>query len=295
MTNSSGFGQTEEEKRITANNLAQAGQAARDDSGQNNNLYRTSDALQNSAQVQEYLTGLELRDEGRGTGNLTSETDDLKTTYLPDQSFGDQALLQELTNKQNMLNMEVAAELDRVNTEFFTDLDIRKAQAVAGETRAGQRVSGEEQRAGMRVGGQQQRAGFAEQGAQQRATGRVMGQEQRAGYAEQGSQTRAVERVRGQEDRARTAEEGQQQRATGRVMGQEQRAGYAEQGAQTRGTRRVEGQEERAGIAEGGQQTRATRRVEGQEVRETDLQREMFRRYKEARDYGQAQRGARSY
>ena len=265
MTNSSGFGQTEEERVKTASNLAS-----------------TSNNLRTSAAAQEYLTGIQYRDGG--TGSLTSETDDLKTTYLPDQSFGDQALLQELTNKQNMLNMEVAAELDRVNTEFFTDLDIRKAQAIAGETRAGQRVGGEEAR-----------AGFAEQGAQQRATGRVMGQEQRAGYAEQGSQTRAVERVRGQEDRARTAEEGAQQRATGRVMGQEQRAGYAEQGAQARGTRRVEGQEERAGIAEGGSQTRATRRVEGQEVRETDLQREMFRRYKEARDYDQAQRGARSY
>ena len=75
------------------------------------------------------------------------------------------------------------------------------------------------------------------------------------------------------EDRGRTAEEGQQTRATSRVAGQEQRAGIAEEGSQTRGTRRVE----------------------GQEVRETDLQREMFRRYKEARDYDQAQRGARSY
>jgi len=243
MTNSSGFGQTEEEKVKTASNLAS-----------------TSNNLRNSTAAQEYLTGIQYR-EG-GTGSLTSETDDLKTTYLPDQSFGDQALLQELTNKQNMLNMEVAAELDRVNTEFFTDLDIRKAQSIAGETRAGQRVSGEETR-----------AGYAEQGAQQRATGRVMGQEQRAGYAEQGSQTRAVERVKGQEDRGRTAEEGQQTRATSRVAGQEQRAGIAEEGSQTRGTRRVE----------------------GQEVRETDLQREMFRRYKEARDYGQAQRGARSY
>ena len=260
MTNSSGFGQTESEKIKTAGNLAQAGQAARDNSGQNNNLYRTSNALQNSAAAQEYLTG--ITDRTGGTGSLTSETDDLKTTYLPDQSFGDQALLQELTNKQNMLNMEVAAELDRVNTEFFTDLDIRKAQAIAGETRAGQRV-----------GGQERRAEIAEGGAQTRATSRVAGQEQRAGYAEQGSQTRAVERVRGQEDRARTAEEGQQTRATSRVAGQEQRAGIAEEGSQTRGTRRVE----------------------GQEVRETDLQREMFRRYKEARDYDQAQRGARSY
>ena len=63
-----------------------------------------------------------------------------------------------------MLNMEVAAELDRVNTEFFTDLDIRKAQAIAGETRAGQRVTGEETR-----------AGYAEQGAQDRASRRVQG------------------------------------------------------------------------------------------------------------------------
>jgi len=265
MTNSSGFGQTEEDRVKTANNLA-----------------RTSNNLRTSTAAQEYLTG--ITDRTGGTGNVSSETDELRTTYLPDQSLGDQAILQELTNKQNMLNMEIGAELDRVNTEFFTDLDIRRAQAVAGETRAGQRVGGEEARANL-----------AEQGSQTRATSRVAGQEQRAGFAEQGSQLRATERVRGQEDRGRTAEEGQQQRATGRVMGQEQRAGFAEQGAQTRGTRRGEGQEERAGIAEGGQQTRATRRVEGQEVRETDLQREMFRRYKEARDYGQAQRGARSY
>jgi hypothetical protein len=265
MTNSSGFGQTEEDRVKTANNLA-----------------RTSNNLRTSTAAQEYLTG--ITDRTGGTGNVSSETDELRTTYLPDQSLGDQAVLQELTNKQNMLNMELGAELDRVNTEFFTDLDIRRAQSVAGETRAGQRVSGEEARANL-----------AEEGSQTRATSRVAGQEQRAGFAEQGSQLRATERVRGQEDRGRTAEEGQQQRATGRVMGQEQRAGFAEQGAQTRGTRRVEGQEERAGIAEGGQQTRATRRVEGQEVRETDLQREMFRRYKEARDYGQAQRGARSY
>jgi len=243
MTNSSGFGQTEEERLKTANNLA-----------------RTSNNLRTSTAAQQYLTG--ITDRTGGPGNITAETDDLKTTYLPDQSLGDQAILQELTNKQNQLNMEVGAELDRVNTEFFTDLDIRRAQAVAGETRAGQRVGGEETRANL-----------AEEGSQTRATSRVAGQEQRAGFAEEGSQTRATERVRGQEDRGRLAEEGSQTRATSRVAGQEQRAGIAEEGSQTRGTRRVE----------------------GQEVRETDLQREMFRRYKEARDYDQAQRGARSY
>ena len=243
MTNSSGFGSTAAAAAKSASNLA-----------------RTSNNLRNSTAAQQYLTG--ITDRTPGTGSVTSETDDLKTTYLPDQSMGDQAILQELTNKQNQLNMELGAELDRVNTEFFTDLDIRRAQAVAGETRLGQRVTGEERRAEL-----------AEGGAQTRASARVAGQEQRAGYAEQGSQTRAVERVRGQEDRARTAEEGSQTRASARVAGQEQRAGIAEEGSQTRGTRRVE----------------------GQEVRETDLQREMFRRYKEARDYDQAQRGARTY
>ena len=46
--------------------------------------------------------------------------------------------MNELTNKQNLLNMYVAAELDRVNEEFYTDLDIRKAQAESGEGRLDQ-------------------------------------------------------------------------------------------------------------------------------------------------------------
>ena len=75
----------------------------------------------------------------------------------------------------------------------------------------------------------------------------------------------------------------------GQAGGAEQRLTIDKAGEDTRATARVQGQEQRAGIAETGAQTRATKRVEGQEVRETDLQREMFRRYKEARDYGQAQ------
>ena len=49
-------------------------------------------------------------------------------------------------------------------------------------------------------------------------------------------------------------------------------------GEETRKTRRVEGEEQRAGIRETGRETRTT-----------DLQREMFRRYKENRDFEQAQ------
>jgi len=290
MTNSSGFGQTEEQRVKDAANYARTSNDVRNSTEANKyltvaaaparNQSRTeSDPDRRNTAVQIGKTlypaappGMSMdisvdpwtdrNDKKGGPGSVTSETDELKQTYLPDQSLGDQSLLNELTNKQNILNMEVAAELDRINSEFYTDLDIRRGQAAAGESRAGQRVAGEERRAEL-----------AEGGSQQRASSRVAGQEQRAGYAEQGSQVRATERVRGEEDRARTAEEGSQTRATSRVTGEEQRAG----------------------IAEGGSQTRATRRVEGQEVRETDLQREMFRRYKESRDYDQAQRGARSY
>ena len=284
MTNSSGFGQTEEQRVKDAANYARTSNDVRTSTEANKYLTAAAAApARNQSRTESdparLTMGPELypaappgmatdtsvdpwTDAKGGPGSMTSETDDLKKTYLPDQSLGDQSLLNELTNKQNILNMEVAAELDRVNSEFYTDLDIRRGQAAAGESRAGQRVAGEERRAEIAEGGQQQRA-----------SSRVAGQEQRAGYAEQGSQVRATERVRGEEDRARTAEEGSQTRATSRVAGEEQRAG----------------------IAEGGSQTRATRRVEGQEVRETDLQREMFRRYKESRDYDQAQRGARSY
>ena len=43
-----------------------------------------------------------------------------------------------------------------------------------------------------------------------------------------------------------------------------------------------------------GDETRKTRRGEGEEVRLTDLQKEQFRRYKEARDYAQAQSAYRA-
>ncbi len=190
-----------------------------------------------------------------------------RITKLNDPSLQSQIALMDIQNKQTQLNMETAAELDRVQREFYTTQDIRRDQSTAAENRLGTMVSAEEQRKSARVAGQEQRAGYAEQGAQARASARVGGQERRAELAESGAQTRA----------------------SARVAGQEQRAGLAEGGAQTRASARVAGQEQRAGLAEGGAQTRATKRVEGQEVRETDLQREMFRRYKEARDYGQAQ------
>ena len=185
-------------------------------------------------------------DKITGTGGSgSSGSGPTQITKLNDPSLQSQVALMDIQNKQTQLNMETAAELDRVQREFYTTQDIRRDQSTASENRLGTMVGAEEQRKSARVAGQEQRAGYAEQGAQARASARVGGQERRAELAEGGAQTRA--------------------------------------------SARVAGQEQRAGLAEGGSQTRATKRVEGQEVRETDLQREMFRRYKEARDYGQAQ------
>ena len=239
----------------------------------------------------DYLTSV----QNNAVNNLTGDDDagggdtSQEVTKINDPSLQTQIALMDIQNTQTQLNLETAAELDRLQREFYTDQDIRKDQSTGTQSRLGQMVGGEQQRLSARVAGEEQRRGFAESGYQQRLGQRVGGQETRAGMAEQGAQQRASARVAGQEQRAGTAETGTQQRASARVAGQEQRAGMAETGTQQRASARVAGQEQRAGLAEGGAQTRATKRVEGQEVRETDLQREMFRRYKEARDYGQAQ------
>ena len=241
----------------------------------------------------DYLTSV----QNNAVDNLTSpERDDTAggggaadITKINDPSLQSQIALMDIQNTQQQLNLETAAELDRIQREFYTGQDIRKLQEEGTQSRLGQMLGGEEQRRSARVAGQEQRAGYAEQGAQGRASARVAGEEQRAGMAESGAQQRASARVAGEEQRAGYAEQGSQQRASARVAGEEQRAGMAESGSQQRASARVAGEEQRAGIAETGAQTRASRRVEGQEVRETDLQREMFRRYKEARDYGQAQ------
>ena len=65
-------------------------------------------------------------------------------------------------------------------------------------------------------------------------------------------------------------------------------------GAETRLGQRVAGQEERAGIRTTGREQRETIGKTGTETRTTDLQQEMFRRYKENRDYEQAQQQYRS-
>ena len=134
------------------------------------------------------------------------------TTQVPTQALASQSALNEVSGKQQRLNMELGAQLDRTNAEFFTGQDIRRGQASAAEDRLTISKTAEE--------------------------------------------NRALQRTAGKEARAQTAETGLQYRR---------------------------------GLETAGEQDRALTRETGKEQRTTDLQREMFRRYKENRDFEQAQ------
>ena len=134
------------------------------------------------------------------------------TTQVPSQSLATQTALNEVSGKQTRLNMELGAQLDRTNADFFATQDIRRNQATAAENRLTIDKAGEDQRKTIRTTGQETRAEIGETGLQYRR-----------------------------------------------------------------------------GLETAGEQDRALTRETGKETRQTDLQREMFRRYKENRDYEQAQ------
>ena len=90
-------------------------------------------------------------------------------------------------------------------------------------------------------------------------------------------------RARGAEERLLKETEGEQLRATRET-----------EGAQTRLTRETEGAQERLTTQTRGQEQRAAIGKSGEETRQTALQQEQFRRYKENRDFQQAQSAYKS-
>jgi hypothetical protein len=139
-----------------------------------------------------------------------------------------QTALNEASAAQQRLNMELGAQLDRTNAEFFAGQDVRRYKA---------------------------------QGAEQRLY---------------------------------VASSGEQERATTTTRGEQERLTQTERFAGETGLTRVRGEEERKGTVTTGEQQRETIGRTGQETRLTDLQQEMFRRYKEQRDYEQAQQQYRT-
>ena len=100
----------------------------------------------------------------------------------------------------------------------------------------------------------------------------AQGAEQRLGIKETGAQNRLT-----------TAAEGTQRRLTVGAMGEQERKTVGTKAAEERTTLGTRGAEERKGIAARGEETRATAKQE-----------ELFRRYKENRDYDQSRSAYRS-
>ena len=100
-------------------------------------------------------------------------------TRVPTQSIQTQAALNEVSGKQQRLNMELGAQLDRTNADFFAGQDIRRTQAAGAEQRLTYASLGDENRATARVTGQEERAGTAETGLQYRRGLETAGKETR--------------------------------------------------------------------------------------------------------------------
>ena len=79
-----------------------------------------------------------------------------------------------------------------------------------------------------------------------------------------------------------------------RARGAEERLLSETKGEQERATTQTRGQEERLTTQTRGQEQRATVGKTGEETRATNLQQEQFRRYKENRDFQQAQSAYKS-
>ena len=79
-----------------------------------------------------------------------------------------------------------------------------------------------------------------------------------------------------------------------RARGAEERLLKETEGEQTRATRETEGAQERLTTQTRGEEQRATIGKSGEETRRTALQQEQFRRYKENRDFQQAQSAYKS-
>ena len=146
---------------------------------------------------------------------------------VPTQSFRTQLELTKVSNAQQRLNMELGAQLDRANEEFFAGQDIRRLQAQGAEQRLTTQVAGEEQRKTVAATGVQERLNISATGQQQRATVRETGQEQRKTQEQLlAGQERQIA-LTGQEQRATVGKTAQEQRLTN--LQQEQFRRYQEE------------------------------------------------------------------
>ena len=94
--------------------------------------------------AKDYLTSIQNQatsDDDDDTGDGASDI-----TRYDDPTLQSQVALMDIQNTQQQLNLETAAELDRIQREFYTTQDIRRGQAEGVEGRLSQMVGGEQQR-----------------------------------------------------------------------------------------------------------------------------------------------------
>ena len=97
------------------------------------------------------------------------------------------------------------------------------------------------------------------------------------------------------QDLRRYRQRGAEERLVRETEGEQTRATRGVEGAETRRTRETEGAQERLTTQTRGQEQRATVGKTAEETRETNLQQEQFRRYKENRDFQQSRDAYKSY
>lgn len=86
---------------------------------------------------------------------------------VPTQSLQSQIALNEISGAQARLNLNLGAQLDQQNKQFFTTQDIRQTQATGAETRATLATQGEQERATIGATGEQTRKTNLQQNMQQ--------------------------------------------------------------------------------------------------------------------------------
>ena len=186
---------------------------------------------------------------------------------------------QNLENKSN----ERLGEFNLQGVQAQADATKFAAEQSAGATRFAASESARGQIETQRIASQSAERQIGLTGAEERLTTVTRGEQERLGISRTGEEERLTTVTRGEQERLGITRTGEEQRQTIRSTGEEQRATQRDLLASQERQIGLTGTEERLNIGETGRQQR-----------ETDLQQELFRRFKEEKDYTQARTAFRA-
>lgn len=208
---------------------------------------------------------------------------------VPTQAYRTQLDLGNISAAQTRLNMEVGAQLDRYNATYFAGEDIRRTQAAGTESRLNISAQGIENRNTISRQAQEERDTLLTRYAGEKGLAQEQGNQARLTQAERYAGEETLIGKSGLEQRANIGKTGLEERLTQAERYTGERGLITESGSEQRTTIGVQAAEERETVGKSAEEQRETIGKSATEQRTTDLQQEMFRRYKENRDYEQAQ------